>query len=107
MPTGPAVRAGTSRAGVAPAVTESTIAPDTKDWTFVINDGCPECGFDPRSLGRTDIPTRLRATVQRWTSVLSRDDVRQRPDATTWSPLEYGCHVRDVTRVFGGRVRLM
>jgi SAM-dependent methyltransferase len=30
-----------------------------------------------------------------------------RPAPTTWSPLEYGCHVRDVHRIFAERVRLM
>src|SRR5690606_6043354 len=33
--------------------------------------------------------------------------VRERPDPTTWSPLEYACHVRDVFDVFDGRLHLM
>jgi hypothetical protein len=88
-------------------VTESTIVPDTKDWTFVINEGCRECGYEPSSLAREGIGARLRATVDPWAAVLARQDVRVRPSAGTWSPLEYGCHVRDVARVFGERVRLM
>ncbi len=32
--------------------------------------------------------------------------MRTRPDATTWSPLEYACHVRDVCRLFAERLRL-
>ena len=31
----------------------------------------------------------------------------ERPDDTTWSPLEYACHVRDVHRVYAGRVGRM
>ncbi|WP_350271599.1 DinB family protein [Frondihabitans sucicola] len=38
---------------------------------------------------------------------MSEPDVRQRPDDSTWSPLEYGAHVRDVFRVFDGRLALM
>jgi hypothetical protein len=30
-----------------------------------------------------------------------------RPTPTVWSTLEYGCHVRDVHRVFAHRVRLV
>jgi hypothetical protein len=39
--------------------------------------------------------------------VLARPDVATRPDPTTWSPLEYACHVRDVCDLFADRVRLM
>jgi DinB superfamily len=38
---------------------------------------------------------------------LGREDVRTRPTPGVWSPLEYGCHVRDVHRTMLGRVRLM
>ena len=31
----------------------------------------------------------------------------ERPAPEVWSPLEYGCHVRDVCRVFKGRAVLM
>ena len=31
----------------------------------------------------------------------------QRPRPDVWSTLEYGCHVRDVHRIFAERVRLM
>ena len=33
--------------------------------------------------------------------------VRERPDDDTWSALEYGCHVRDVYRLFDERLGLM
>ncbi len=39
--------------------------------------------------------------------MLGRPEARTRPDERTWSPLEYGCHVRDVHRIFGGRLGLM
>ena len=42
-----------------------------------------------------------------WRDVLARPDARRRPDARTWSALEYACHVRDVCRVFTERVDAM
>ena len=33
--------------------------------------------------------------------------MRERPDDSTWSPLEYAAHVRDVFRIFRERLRLM
>lgn len=82
------------------------IEPDTKDWTVVISDGCPECGFDP-DYDVTTTGDLLRATVPAWREQLARTDVRERPGPTTWSPLEYGAHVRDVLDVMRGRLELM
>lgn len=82
------------------------IEPDTKDWTVVITEGCDECGFDPAYDVRTT-GERLRATVPAWREQLARDDVRERPEPTTWSPLEYGAHVRDVLSVMRRRLDLM
>ena len=39
--------------------------------------------------------------------MLERGDARERPDPTTWSALEYGCHVRDVFVLFDERLSLM
>ena len=50
----------------------------------------------------------LRSNAAAWRDVLAtRPDVRERPRPDTWSPLEYGCHVRDVYRVFAYRLDLM
>ena len=84
-----------------------TIPPDTKDWTWVLDRPCPECGFLAESLTVAELPGELGGWAQRWRSVLARPDARQRPAPTVWSPLEYACHVRDVLRVFDERVRLM
>ena len=78
------------------------LADDTKDWTWVIAQGCPECGWTPPP--PTDIASRVRATVPRWRAVLRRDDAGVRTRSDRWSALEYGCHVRDVCRVFAGRL---
>ncbi len=84
-----------------------TIEPDTKDWTWVIEQACPECGFDAAAVDVEDIPDLLRANAAAWPAVLARPDVRDRPDPSTWSPLEYACHVRDACQVFGDRLALM
>ncbi|WP_217634169.1 DinB family protein [Raineyella antarctica] len=80
--------------------------PDTRDWTFVIGESCPDCGFTPGQPHAT-VAERLRASVPRWQAVLARPDVAVRPEPDVWSPLEYACHVLDVTRVFTTRVEQM
>jgi len=84
-----------------------TIEPDTKDWTWVLEKPCPECGFDTAAMSFTDVPTLVRENAAAWVTVLDRDDVRERPTPTVWSPLEYACHVRDVFRLFDVRLGLM
>jgi DinB superfamily len=85
-----------------------TIAPDTKDWTWVLDRPCPECGFDCRTFPREQVATMLREITAQWRDVLTtRDDVSARPSPAVWSPLEYGCHVRDVYGVYDGRLQRM
>jgi hypothetical protein len=84
-----------------------TIPPDTKDWTWVLERRCSQCGLESASVALADVPDLLRDNAAAWTAVLARDDARQRPEATAWSPLEYACHVRDVHRVFGPRYQQM
>lgn len=57
-----------------------------------------EPGAAPERL--RDIATHLADRL----SEASDDAVRARPGPDTWSPLEYGCHVRDVLRVQRGRL---
>jgi len=83
------------------------IVPETKSWTWVLEKPCPECGFDAGSLAYASIPAIVRDNATQWPAVLARPDVRQRPNDHSWSPLEYAAHVRDVHRVFLGRVELM
>lgn len=83
------------------------ITPDTKDWTWVLREPCPECGLAATEVDPTTVGERVRATLPRWGEALGRDDARERPDEHTWSPTEYACHVRDVFRVFAARVGLM
>lgn len=83
------------------------ITPDTKNWTWVIERPCPECGFDAATIGRADVAELIRDNAAAWPAVLARHDVRDRPDDSTWSPLEYAAHVRDVLRLYDYRLTLM
>jgi hypothetical protein len=83
------------------------IEPDTKDWTWVLDRPCPECAFVAAAVTGPRIPAITRECAAAWEGVLHREDVRERPEPQIWSPLEYGCHVRDLCRVMGARVRLM
>lgn len=83
------------------------ITPDTKDWTWVLESTCGECGFDPAATRFVQIPEIVRANIDEWRPALTRSDVRERPDESTWSALEYGAHVRDVFRIFLARLQLM
>jgi DinB superfamily len=80
---------------------------DTKDWTWVLERPCPECGVDARTVRPADVEDRIHTNAGAWQRVLTRPEVARRPAAGVWSPLEYACHVRDVHRVFAERVRSM
>jgi hypothetical protein len=85
-----------------------TIEPDSKDWTWVLQRPCPECSLDTQSFSRDQIAGMIRANAAAWQRVLtSGDDPPRRPSPGKWSPLEYGCHVRDVLRIFEQRLTLM
>jgi hypothetical protein len=88
-------------------VTPERIEPDTKDWTWVIGRACPECGFDPSAVQHTEVADRIRRDAVEWVRRLGEPGVTSRRVPTVWSTLEYGCHVRDVHRIFNHRVRLM
>jgi DinB superfamily len=83
------------------------IIPDDKDWTWVLRKVCPECSFDAAPISREQLAAIVRDLGASWQAVLDRPDVRDRPSADVWSPLEYGCHVRDVFRLADFRLGLM
>jgi hypothetical protein len=85
-----------------------TIVPDGKDWTWVLERPCPECGLDTQSFAVEAIPAMLRVNAGQWHALLTGPgDHRQRPEPAKWSALEYGCHVRDVLRLYDTRLTLM
>lgn len=87
--------------------TEQPIVPDDKDWTWVLDRPCPECGFDAGRTPVDEMPALVRDSVRTWRQVLDRTDVARRPDPSTWSPLEYACHARDAAHIFDERLVLM
>ena len=45
--------------------------------------------------------------MPRWKAALRGEAATTRPEPLTWSPLEYGCHVVDVARIFVVRLGLL
>lgn len=83
------------------------IDPDLKDWTWVLEARCRECGFLGSEVERDDLGSMIRANAVVWTEVLGRDDAAVRTREDRWSPLEYACHVRDVFRIYHERLARM
>ena len=88
-------------------MTSMAIEPDTKDWTWVMSHPCTDCGFDPSTVSRDLVGDRIASSADGWAHVLAGPDATRRPNDATWSPLEYGCHVRDVHRIMAERLDLM
>src|SRR4051812_15034556 len=87
-------------AGTMPGV---SIEPDTKDWTWVLDRPCHECGYDGSHVAPERLADLVHENPRGWYAVLdgahaAGSAVRPAPDR--WSRLEYACHVRDVHEVF-------
>lgn len=83
------------------------ITPDTKDWTWVLERRCPECGYEASTVDPLTVGGAVRDSLPRWRAALNRPSTRVRPAPGVWSALEYSAHVRDVFRVFDRRLALM
>lgn len=83
------------------------IVPDDKNWTWVLERPCPECNFDGGLINRTAVASLVRANAGAWLAVLADPAAASRPTDDRWSALEYGCHVRDVFRIYRFRLGLM
>ena len=86
------------------------IVPDTKDWTWVLERPCPECGFDasalpPERVRRPRARQRRRVAARSWPG--PGPSSPPGPTDDRWSALEYACHVRDVLRLYDQRLALM
>ncbi|WP_134741580.1 DinB family protein [Nocardioides sp. 503] len=81
--------------------------PDTKDWTWVLDRPCPDCGFVASDVDRDGVGGAVRANAAAFALALRAPGATARPLPGVWSVTEYACHVRDVHRVFEGRVRSM
>ncbi len=56
-----------------------TITPDTKDWTWVLQRPCPECGFDTRAFPVTAVPGMIMANAAAWRDALAGPESRAMP----------------------------
>lgn len=85
------------------------IEPDTKDWTWVVERRCAECGFDASGITGEQVAELVRQNALAWREILLRDPavLARRPSDDRWSSLEYACHVRDVFRLYDFRLHLM
>ena len=83
------------------------VPPDTKDWTWVLDRPCEECGYDASTVGVADLPHRIRANAVVWLALMGDPEVTVRSRPEVWSPLEYACHVHDVHQLFHERLTAM
>jgi hypothetical protein len=82
--------------------------PDAKDWTWVLERACPECGFDASALPADEVASLSRTTARAWAPVLAEaPELLRRAVGDRWSPLEYACHVRDVFALYDERLQRM
>jgi hypothetical protein len=72
---------------------------------------CPQCGFDYDRCDVATTPQYVQQLAGRYEHRLVTEADgnlaawRQRPDPTTWSALEYSCHMRDCFAVYLWRIR--
>jgi DinB superfamily len=71
-------------------------------------DRCTDCGFDYDEVEGPDAPSEIRRGADGFAELLAGhpDGLRKRVDPSFWSPLEYGCHLRDILLVQRERVLL-
>lgn len=84
---------------------DDAIQPDTKDWTWVVERPCPECGFDPASAPPEALPGLIEDASERLQLALERGDATVRTRPGVWSVVEYSQHMADVLEVMTQRLR--
>lgn len=83
-----------------------SIPSESRDWTFVLESGCRECGWEPTpDVGR--LREELTRALGAWPALLAGPEAAVRPEPTVWSAIEYGSHVRDMARLLALRVASM
>lgn len=85
-----------------------SIIPDNKDWTWTIRAQCPDCGYNGATFAARDAAHAVRGLAMRWPTIIAKHPApTARPNESTWAPIEYACHVRDVFRLYEYRLCLM
>ncbi len=77
--------------------------------------GCERCGRSPRDVRTEDLPALLAESARRWAEFLLTvadhpggvDGLHTRPEPSTWSAVEYGCHVRDIVALTARNLELI
>ena len=64
-----------------------TIVPDTKDWTWVLERPCPECGFDTQGFPVEAVPGMIMANTAAWQAALVRMKERMQLPGSEWDSL--------------------
>lgn len=80
---------------------------DDKDWTWVLERPCLDCGFDAAAIEVEDLPALVLDAAAVWPSLLGAPNSIERPSPAVWSVLEYACHVRDVMNKMTERNQLI
>jgi hypothetical protein len=83
------------------------IVPEDKNWIWVLERACSECGIDAAAIDVTQTPTVVREIAARWQPVLKRPTATERANDDRWSDLEYACHVRDILSIYDMRLNRM
>lgn len=64
------------------------IASDDKDWTWVLERPCLDCGFDASRCAVDTVAGLVRANAEVWRGLLTQGTIRPgRPDVARWSSL--------------------
>ncbi|HSL58300.1 MAG TPA: DinB family protein [Acidimicrobiales bacterium] len=81
------------------------------DWVKVVaEERCDECGLESNTVPRAGLGAAIGVAAEAWAELLTDTpppDLQRRLGGGGWTALEYGCHVRDVFRVFSGRLALI
>lgn len=82
---------------------------DTKDWTWVLERPCPDCGLDASQFEPVQVAEAATRIATAFEGLLNSgaSDLDRRPRPGVWSPIEYAAHVAEVCQVFDRRLGLM
>ena len=78
-------------------------------WPKIQHEACPQCGYNPSAMDPATLGGVAVELAAQWRAfLLEADDsyLRHIPEPGVNSPLQYGAHVRDILKVYGGRMVL-
>ena len=101
----PALKAGGSQG---PGVRIPPVPPMMHSYGESVGETCETCGFVYDVTQANRASDAIVTGADQLATILDsgNNDLHRRPSPSTWSALEYGCHLRDVLLVQRGRVLL-